>query len=88
MQQVRELSAQISGANQPDPLVQLKEQELQIRAQAEQADTALDQAKLQLDAQNQEQRQRQFNERIASQERQTAARIDAGLQRELLKRRQ
>ena len=88
MQQVRELSAQISGANQPDPLVQLKEQELQIRAQAEQADTALDQAKLQLDAQNQEQRQRQFNERIASQERQTAACIDAGLQRELLKRRQ
>ena len=88
MQQVRELSSQISGANQPDPLVQLKEQELQIRAQAEQADTALDQAKLQLDAQNQEQRQRQFNERIASQERQTAARIDAGLQRELLKRRQ
>ena len=88
MQQVRELSAQISGANQPDPLVQLKEQELQIRAQSEQADTALDQAKLQLDAQNQEQRQRQFNERIASQERQTAARIDAGLQRELLKRRQ
>jgi hypothetical protein len=88
MQQVRELSAQISGANQPDPLVQLKEQELQIRAQSEQADAALDQAKLQLDAQNQEQRQRQFNERIASQERQTAARIDAGLQRELLKRRQ
>tara|TARA_R100001510_G_scaffold51970_2_gene52301 strand:+ start:267 stop:2669 length:2403 start_codon:yes stop_codon:yes gene_type:complete len=86
MQQVRELSSQISGANQPDPLVQLKEQELQIRAQSEQADTALDQAKLQLDAQNQEQRQRQFNERIASQERQTAARIDAGIQRELLKR--
>ena len=86
MQQVRELSSQISGANQPDPLVQLKEQELQIKAQSEQADTALDQAKLQLDAQNQEQRQRQFNERIASQERQTAARIDAGIQRELLKR--
>ena len=86
MQQVRELSSQISGANQPDPLVQLKEQELQIRAQSEQADTALDQAKLQLDAQNQEQRQRQFNERIASQEKQTAARIDAGIQRELLKR--
>ena len=86
MQQVRELSSQISGANQPDPLVQLKEQELQIKAQSEQADTALDQAKLQLDAQNQEQRQRQFKERIASQEKQTAARIDAGIQRELLKR--
>ena len=47
-----------AGAGQPDPLVKLKEQELQIRAQAEQADAQLDQQKLQLDAQNQQMRGR------------------------------
>ena len=88
MQQVKQLSGQISGAGQPDPLVQLKEQELQIRAQSEQSDAENDAAKLQLEAQNQQMRAEQFNERIASQERQTQARIDAGLQRELLKRRE
>jgi len=85
MQQVKELSAQLSGAGAPDPLVQLKEQELQIRAQSEQADQQIDQAKVQLDAQNQEMRSNQFDQRLASQERQTQARIDAAMQRELLK---
>jgi len=85
MQQVKELSAQLSGAGAPDPLVQLKEQELQIRAQSDQADQQIDQAKVQLDAQNQQMRSNQFNQRLASQERQTQARIDAAMQRELLK---
>jgi hypothetical protein len=85
MQQVKELSAQLSGAGAPDPLVQLKEQELQIRAQSEQADQQIDQAKVQLDAQNQQMRSNQFDQRLASQERQTQARIDAAMQRELLK---
>jgi hypothetical protein len=85
LQQVKELSGQLSGAGAPDPLVQLKEQELQIRAQADQADQAIDQAKVQLDAQNQQMRGAQFDQRLASQERQTQARIDAAMQRELLK---
>ena len=85
LQQVKELSGQLSGAGAPDPLVQLKEQELQIRAQSEQADQQIDQAKVQLDAQNQQMRSNQFDQRLASQERQTQARIDAAMQRELLK---
>jgi hypothetical protein len=85
MQQAKAMSAQISGAGQPDPLVKLKEQELQIKAQSEQSDAQLDQQKLQLEAQNQQMRGEQFEKRLASQEQQTAARIDSAMQRELLK---
>jgi len=85
LQQVKQLSGELSGANAPDPLVQLKEQELQIRAQADQADQQIDQAKVDLDAQNQQMRSTQFNQRLASQERQTQQRIDSAMQRELLK---
>lgn len=88
LQQVRELSQQLSGATAPDPLVKLKEAELQQKAQESQADTQIDQAKLELDAQNQQMRARQFNQRLASQERQTQARIDSAMQRELLKQQQ
>ena len=84
MQQIKQLSQQVSGQG-PDPLVKLKEQELQIRAQAEQADAQIDQAKLNLEAQNQQTRADQFQQRLASQERQTAARIDAAMQREFIK---
>ena len=87
MQQAKQLSSQVSGANQPDPLVKLKEQELQIKSQSEQSDAQLDQQKLQLDAQNQQMRGEQFEKRLASQEQQTAARIDSAMQRELLKQR-
>ena len=86
LQQVKQLSAQVSGQG-PDPLIKLKEQELQIRAQAEQQDAQLDQAKLQLDAQNQQMRADQFDKRLASQEAQTAARIESAMQREMLKQR-
>ena len=85
MQQLKELSGQLSGANAPDPLVQLKEAELQIKAQAEQSDSANDEAKLQLDAQNQQIRAEQFQQRLASQEKQTQARIQSAMERELLK---
>ena len=84
MQQLRQLSQQASGQG-PDPLVQLKEKELQLRAQAEQNDAQNDQAKLNLEAQNQRMRADQFQQRLASQERQTAARIDAAMQREFIK---
>ena len=86
MQQAKQLSAQISGQG-PDPLVKLKEQELQIRAQSEQNDANTDRAKLQLEAQNQQIRSDQFNKRLASQEAQTEARIQSAMERELLKQR-
>ena len=84
MQQLRQLSQQASGQG-PDPLVQLKEKELRLRAQAEQNDAQNDQAKLNLEAQNQRMRADQFQQRLASQERQTGARIDAAMQREFIK---
>ena len=85
--QVKDLSGQLSGEGAPNPVVQLKEQELQLKAQADQADNQIDQQKLQLDAQNQQMRSEQFNQRLASQERQTAARIQSAMDRELLKQR-
>ena len=86
MQQAKQLSGQVSGQG-PDPLVQLKEKELEIKSQAEQADSQIDQAKLQLDAQNQQMRAEQFQQRLASQEAQTDKRIESAMQRELLKQR-
>jgi hypothetical protein len=86
MQQVKQLSAQVSGQG-PDPVVQLKEQELQLKAQAEQQDAQLDAAKLQLDQQTLQMRDRQFYDRLQAQAAQTQARIDAGRERELLKQR-
>ena len=87
LQKVKELSGELSGAGAPDPLIQLKEQEIQAKSQNDQADNEIDQAKLQLDSQNQEMRSEQFDERIAAQERQTSARIQAAMEREILKQR-
>ena len=86
MQMVKQMSQQVSGQG-PDPLVKLKEQELQIKAQSEQADAQNDAAKLNLEAQGQRMRADQFQQRMASQERQTDKRIDAAMQREFIKQR-
>ena len=86
MQMLKQLSQQVSGQG-PDPLVKLKEQELQIKAQAEQNDAQMEQAKLNLDAQNQRMRADQFQQRMASQERQTDKRIQSAMEREMLKQR-
>ena len=67
MQQLKELSGQMSGEGGPDPLVQLKEQELQQKAQADQMDNQVDMAKLQLDQTSQQMRAQQFQQRLASQ---------------------
>jgi hypothetical protein len=83
---LKQLTAQITGQNQGDPLIQLKQQELQMDAQKQQADLQMDQAELQMDQQRMANKQTEFQQRLASQERQTQARIDAALQRELLKR--
>jgi hypothetical protein len=85
MQQLKQLSGELSGAGAPDPLVELKQTELAQQAQVDQMDNEVDKAKLQLDTQNQQMRGRQFQQRLASQEQQTTARIDSAMQRELLK---
>tara|TARA_R100001460_G_scaffold1602_2_gene5937 strand:- start:3795 stop:6200 length:2406 start_codon:yes stop_codon:yes gene_type:complete len=84
MTALKQLSAQLSGQG-PDPLVQLKEKELQVRAQAEQNDAQIDKAKLGLEQQKVQQRDEQFDKRLDSQERQTAARINAAERREMMK---
>ena len=86
LQSVKDLSQQMSGQG-PDPLVQLKEKELELRAQESQQDAQKDQAELALDQQTLQERQRQFNEKISSQEKQTAARIAAAREREMMKQR-
>ena len=88
LQQVQQLSRKLAGSDQPDPLISLKEKELQIKAQSEQSDAQIDQAKLKLDEQNQKMRSEQFDQRLASQERQTGARIQSAMEREILKQRQ
>ena len=85
LQQVKQMSGEMSGAGTPDPLIALKEQELQIKASSDEADQQIDQAKLELDAQNQQARQEQFGQRLASQENQTKARIQSAMEREILK---
>lgn len=86
---LKQITAQIMGQGQqgPDPLVQLKQQELQLDAQKQQADIQMDQAELQLDQQRMANKQTEFQQRLASQERQTQARIDAAREREIMKMR-
>jgi hypothetical protein len=85
LQQVKDLSGEISGAGAPDPLIALKEQELQIRSSSDEADNQIDKSKLELDAQNLQNRSNQFQQRLASQEDQTRARIQSAMDREVLK---
>jgi hypothetical protein len=89
MQQVKQLSQQISGAGQepPDPLIGLKQQELAIKDQQVKGNLSQDQQELELDKQQYAQKATQFQQRLASQERQTAARIQAAEDRERMKQR-
>ena len=84
----KQLSTQLANIGQqegPDPLVQLKEQELQIKAQESQADIARDQAELQLDREKEVRKGQEFQQRLQSQYGQTKARIDSAMEREILK---
>lgn len=87
MQAVRQASQQIMGGeNQgPDPLLALKEKELQIKEQGTAADISEGQRKLDLQAATLQERARQFNERLASQEESNDKRIEATTQRELMR---
>lgn len=88
MVEMKQLSAQLSGIGQnqgPDPLVQLKEQELQLKAQEAQQDAQQEQAELGLQREKTQIKAQEFQQRLQSQEQQTQSRLQASLQRELLK---
>ncbi len=87
MQELKELSAQISGEGQqgPDPLIALKEQDLQLRAKRDEAENQIDQARLALDQQKAQATADLGAQRIQSQEEIVAARIQAAREREMMK---
>ena len=68
MGELRQLSQQLSGEGAPDPLVQLKEQELQQRAARDQQLAQNDQQKIGLQAQQLQQRAAETTAKIQSQE--------------------
>jgi hypothetical protein len=89
MQEVKALSKQISsGGDEPDPLIALKEQDLQIRAQRDAAENQMDKARLDLDRQKASQTAQLGENRIQSAEDIADARIDAAREREMMKQRQ
>lgn len=88
MQEVKALSNQISGGGEPDPLIALKQQDLEIRAQRDAADAQIDQARLALDQQKAQNTAELGAARIQSQEEIVQARINAARERELLKQQQ
>jgi len=85
LQQVQQLSQQLSGAGAPDPVVELKQQELQLRAQKDQAEMQRDQVDLELRNKQIDQSGAISRERIQSQENMTGDRIDAAREREIMK---
>ena len=68
LQEVQQLQAKMSGAGQPDPVIQLKQQELQQRAMNDQAKLQFDQTKLGFEQQKLQQKDKIDNARIDSQE--------------------
>jgi hypothetical protein len=54
MQEVRTMQEEMAGGEGPDPLIKLKETEIQQRAQADQARIGIDQQRLALDQQKQQ----------------------------------
>ena len=65
---LKQLQAQMSGAGQPDPVIQLKQQELQQQALRDQARLQMDQQKLGFEAQKLQQKDKIDNARIDSAE--------------------
>ena len=88
MQEVKALSMQISGGGQPDPLIALKQQDLELRAQRDAAENQIDQARLSLDREKADNTAQLGAARIQSQEEIVQARIQAARERELMKQQQ
>ena len=68
LQEVKQLQTQLSGEGKPDPVIQLKQQELQQQALRDQARLQMDQQKLGFEAQKLQQKDKIDNARIESQE--------------------
>jgi hypothetical protein len=73
------------GENKPDPLIGLKEKELQIRQQQVQANIAQDQAELQLDREKAAERAREFNARLQQQAELADEKLRASREREIMR---
>ena len=87
MQNLQALSRQLSGQGQKDPVVDLKQQELQLEALKEQNDVQAEQAELSLKQAQQMDKSRQFDERLASQEQIAREKINAARERAMIQRR-
>jgi hypothetical protein len=86
LQALRELNSQITGeAGQPDPLIALKEQELQMRAQKDQAQIAIDQGELTLAQQKAEQRAQEQAQRMQQTRELTMVKLQATAERERMR---
>jgi len=68
MQSVRDIQNTLAGGAGPDPLIELKQQEIQQRAESDKADIQIDQQRLQLDSQKMAQGAKESADRIKSQE--------------------
>ena len=90
MQAVKAMSAQLSGEGQqgPDPVIALKQQELELRAQKDQASLSLDQAELNLDERRAARRAQEFDIRQENQAQTTQIKIQAAFDRERLRQQQ
>jgi hypothetical protein len=67
MKEVREMQDELAGGGGEDPLIALKQQELQQRAQNDQADNQIDQQRLALDQQRLQQKTALDQQRLALQ---------------------
>ena len=86
MQEVKAMSSEISGeGREQDPLIALKQQDLEMRAKQDAAENQVDQARLALDQQKAQANTELGRERIQSQEEIVAARIQAAREREIMK---
>jgi len=79
--EVQQMQAQMSGAGKPDPVIALKEKELQMRAMKDQADAQFDFSKLNLEQQKLAQKEKTDQARIQSQEDIAQLRANINLQK-------
>ena len=75
------MQAQMSGAGKPDPVIALKEKELQMRAMKDQSDAQFDFSKLNLEQQKLAQKEKTDQARIQSQEDIAQLRANINLQK-------
>ena len=79
--ELQQMQAQMSGAGKPDPVIALKEKELQMRAMKDQSDAQFDFSKLNLEQQKLAQKEKTDQARIQSQEDIAQLRANINLQK-------